>query len=176
MNSGARRPPAVTGSITIDNSGMPTMENPPPNAPFMKQIRNTPAKATRIVVPSAPARPGRRSSHPRPVRSSHEAVDRSLDLGMREADVPECASSSSRRCATAARRAKWRVILFQEAVTVRRPAPVLDAPAGWMMVERVADMSDLQCLLRSNARYNRVDAGRMLLYDISAIRTLISVQ
>jgi hypothetical protein len=24
-------------SITIDNSGMPTIENPPPNAPFMKQ-------------------------------------------------------------------------------------------------------------------------------------------
>ena len=50
MNNGASRPPAVTGSITIDNSGMPTMENPPPNAPFMKQIRNTPAKATRIVA------------------------------------------------------------------------------------------------------------------------------
>jgi hypothetical protein len=50
MNNGARRPPAVTGSITSDNSGMPTMENPPPNAPFMKQIRNTPAKATRTVV------------------------------------------------------------------------------------------------------------------------------
>src|SRR5215468_11059936 len=50
MNNGARRPPAVTGSITIDNSGMPTMENPPPNAPFIKQIRNTPAKATRIVA------------------------------------------------------------------------------------------------------------------------------
>ena len=32
----------MTGSITNDNSGMPTMENPPPNAPFMKQIRNTP--------------------------------------------------------------------------------------------------------------------------------------
>ena len=40
----------MTGSITIDNSGMPTIENPPPNAPFMKQIRNTPAKVTRIVV------------------------------------------------------------------------------------------------------------------------------
>jgi hypothetical protein len=26
------------------------MENPPPNAPFMKQIRNTPAKAIRIVA------------------------------------------------------------------------------------------------------------------------------
>ena len=40
----------MTGSITIDNSGIPTIENPPPNAPFMKQIRNTPAKVTRIVV------------------------------------------------------------------------------------------------------------------------------
>src|SRR5258705_12584421 len=50
MNNGARRPPAVTGSITIESSGMPTMENPPPNAPFMKQIRNTPANAIRIVV------------------------------------------------------------------------------------------------------------------------------
>ena len=40
----------MTGSITIDNSGMPTMEKPPPNAPFMKQIRKTPAKATRIVA------------------------------------------------------------------------------------------------------------------------------
>src|SRR5271154_7093153 len=50
MNNGARRPPAVTGSITNDNSGMPTMENPPPNAPFMKQIRNTPAKETRPVA------------------------------------------------------------------------------------------------------------------------------
>ncbi len=49
MNNGASRPPAVTGSITIDSSGMPTMEKPPPNAPFMKQIRNTPAKAIRIV-------------------------------------------------------------------------------------------------------------------------------
>ena len=45
-----RLPPAVTGYITTDNSGMPIMENPPPNAPFMKQIRNTPAKATRIVA------------------------------------------------------------------------------------------------------------------------------
>ncbi len=26
------------------------MANPPPNAPFMKQIRNTPAKATRTVA------------------------------------------------------------------------------------------------------------------------------
>src|SRR6185295_889172 len=50
MNNGARRPPAVTGSITNDNSGMPTMENPPPNAPFMKQIRNTPANAIKTVV------------------------------------------------------------------------------------------------------------------------------
>src|ERR1700682_3436813 len=50
MNNGARRPPAVTGSITIDSRGMPTMENPPPKAPFMKQIRKTPAKTIRIVV------------------------------------------------------------------------------------------------------------------------------
>ena len=50
MNKGASSPPAVTGSITIDNSGMPTMENPPPNAPFMKQIRKTPAKTTTIVM------------------------------------------------------------------------------------------------------------------------------
>jgi hypothetical protein len=50
MNNGASRPPAVTGSITSDSRGMPTMANPPPNAPFMKQIRNTPAKAIRIVV------------------------------------------------------------------------------------------------------------------------------
>src|SRR5215472_14921643 len=49
MNKGASRPPAVTGSIMIDNSGMPAMENPPPDAPFMKQIRNKPAKATSIV-------------------------------------------------------------------------------------------------------------------------------
>src|ERR1700760_47154 len=50
MNSGASRPPAVTGSMTSDSKGMPTMEKPPPNAPFMKQIRNTPAKAMRIVA------------------------------------------------------------------------------------------------------------------------------
>src|SRR4030095_14296689 len=50
MNNGASRPPAVTGSITSDSNGLPTMENPPPNAPVMKQIRNTPAKAIRIVV------------------------------------------------------------------------------------------------------------------------------
>src|ERR1700709_158573 len=50
MNHGASRPPAVAGSITNDSSGMPTMENPPPNAPFMKQISDTPAKATRMVA------------------------------------------------------------------------------------------------------------------------------
>src|SRR5262245_27833086 len=50
MNNGASRPPAVTGSITSDNSGMPTMAKPPPNAPFMKAIKNTPANATRIVA------------------------------------------------------------------------------------------------------------------------------
>jgi hypothetical protein len=36
--------------MTIDNSGMPTMAKPPPNAPFIKLIRKTPAKATRIVA------------------------------------------------------------------------------------------------------------------------------
>ena len=40
----------MTGSITTDNNGMPIMENPPPNAPFMKQIRNTPANTMRIVA------------------------------------------------------------------------------------------------------------------------------
>src|SRR5262249_18128910 len=50
MNSGASRPPAVTGSITRDSSGMPTMAKPPPKAPFMKQIRKTAAKAMRMVV------------------------------------------------------------------------------------------------------------------------------
>src|SRR5205085_10103953 len=50
MKSGASRPPAVTGSITIDSNGMPTMAKPPPNAPRMKLIRNTPARATRIVA------------------------------------------------------------------------------------------------------------------------------
>jgi hypothetical protein len=50
MNNGASRPPAVTGSITSDSIGMPTTAKPPPNAPFMKQIRKTPAKATRIVA------------------------------------------------------------------------------------------------------------------------------
>src|SRR5258708_22173483 len=88
MNNGARRPPAVTGSMTNDNSGMPTMENPPPNEPFMKQIRNTPAKAIRIVgaVNSIAA-----SSYPRPVGTSHETVDRRFDLATREADVAQFA-------------------------------------------------------------------------------------
>src|SRR5580765_3014557 len=92
---------------------MPTMENPPPNAPFMKQIRNTPAKATRIVAAVSSMRPppwSRRagvyeragrwlrraqvtkpSSHPRPVRSGHGTVDRRFDLAPYEADVPQCA-------------------------------------------------------------------------------------
>src|SRR5262245_27754212 len=91
MNRGASRPPAVTGSITIDNSGMPTMENPPPNAPFMKQIRNTPAKATRIVAIVRSIG----SSHPSisgwSAGRSDEAVDRRLDLGAHEADVAQCA-------------------------------------------------------------------------------------
>ncbi|MGX1392108.1 hypothetical protein AB7M70_001517 [Bradyrhizobium japonicum] len=50
MKSGASRPPAVTGSITHDSNGMPTMEKPPPNAPFMKQIRKTPEKAMITVA------------------------------------------------------------------------------------------------------------------------------
>src|ERR1043165_8100143 len=89
MNSGARRPPAVTGSITIDNSGMPTMENPPPNEPFMKQIRKTPAKATRIVaaVNSMGASP-----YPGRVGLRDEAVDRGFYLAAREADVAQFAS------------------------------------------------------------------------------------
>src|SRR5262249_13104686 len=109
MNKGASRPPALTGSITIDNSGMPTMENPPPNAPFMKQIRNTPAKATRIVATVSsmrpppqltragvllrvePPRPRRPSSHPRLVGRSDETVDRRFDLGTIEPDVAQCA-------------------------------------------------------------------------------------
>src|SRR5712672_1655364 len=85
MNNGARSPPAVTGSITSDSSGMPTMENPPPNAPFMKQIRDTPAKATRIVAAvNSMARP---PSHPRLVGTRHETADRRFDLAAREADV-----------------------------------------------------------------------------------------
>src|SRR5215475_8425460 len=88
MNKGASRPPAVTGSITIDNSGMPTMENPPPNAPFMKQIRKTPEKATRIVATVSSERP---SSHPPAVGDSHETVDRRLDLRTLEAGVTQCA-------------------------------------------------------------------------------------
>jgi hypothetical protein len=46
----ASSPHAVTGSITRDSNGIPMMEKPPPNAPFIMQIRKTPAKATRIVV------------------------------------------------------------------------------------------------------------------------------
>src|ERR1700752_3477897 len=108
MNKGARRPPAVTGSITIDNSGMPIMENPPPNAPFMKQIRNTPGKATRIVAavssmrltPQLPrarvhlgAGRSRRGEQPRRPSCTHprgrgdEAVDRRFDLGTRDTHV-----------------------------------------------------------------------------------------
>src|ERR1700733_2967006 len=113
MNKGASKPPAVTGSITIDNSGMPTIENPPPNAPFMKQIRNTPVKAIKIVgtvssIAKPPrltraddrrgddrsrrrAQPTTPSSQPRPIRSADETVDRSVDLASYEADVPQCA-------------------------------------------------------------------------------------
>ncbi|MFY9953001.1 hypothetical protein [Bradyrhizobium sp.] len=36
--------------MTIDNSGMPTMAKPPPKAPFIKAIKNTPAKARTIVA------------------------------------------------------------------------------------------------------------------------------
>ncbi|BBU31994.1 hypothetical protein BTHE68_57280 (plasmid) [Burkholderia sp. THE68] len=50
MNRGASNPPAVTGSITNDNSGIPMIEKPPPKAPFMKEIRNTPEKAIRMVA------------------------------------------------------------------------------------------------------------------------------
>ncbi len=45
-NSGASSAPAAIGSIASESSGMPTMAKPPPNAPFMKAIRNTPANAT----------------------------------------------------------------------------------------------------------------------------------
>jgi hypothetical protein len=44
-NKGASSAPAVIGSIASESSGMPTMANPPPNAPFMKAIRNTPESA-----------------------------------------------------------------------------------------------------------------------------------
>src|ERR1700743_2926935 len=103
MNNGASRPPAVTGSITIDSKGMPTMENPPPKAPFMKQIRKTPAKATRIVVAVSSTRPppqltrasrsppAERASQPRPVGIGDETADRRFDLATRDADVPQCA-------------------------------------------------------------------------------------
>src|ERR1700742_3905871 len=94
MNKGASRPPAVTGSITIDNSGIPTMENPPPNAPFMKQIRKTPAKATRMVVAVSSTRPPpqlRHASQPRPVGIGDETTDRRFDLATRDADVRQCA-------------------------------------------------------------------------------------
>src|SRR6266702_5756292 len=50
MNNGENKPPAVTGSITNDKSGIPMMENPPPKAPFINEITNTPVKATRIVT------------------------------------------------------------------------------------------------------------------------------
>src|SRR5271154_350283 len=87
MNNGARRPPAVTGSITNDNSGMPTMENPPPNAPFMKQIRNTPAKAINTV---GTVSSGAIILSP-PIGNGHDAVDRCLDLATRDTDVLQCA-------------------------------------------------------------------------------------
>src|SRR5262249_14361944 len=92
---------------TIDSSGMPTIENPPPNAPFMKQIRNTPAKATRIVATVSSmrpppqltragvrrrvvsSRPREPSSLPRLVGESDATADRPLDLGTHEADVPQ---------------------------------------------------------------------------------------
>jgi len=49
-NSGASKAPAESGSMTIDNSGMPTMAKPPPKAPFIKAIKNTPAKARTMVA------------------------------------------------------------------------------------------------------------------------------
>ena len=49
-NKGASSPPAVMGSITSDSNGIPTIAKPPPKAPFMKQIRNTPAKVARRVA------------------------------------------------------------------------------------------------------------------------------
>src|SRR5690349_21118540 len=49
MNSGARKAPAVSGSITIDSSGMPMIAKPPPNPPFMKAIRKVAASATTMV-------------------------------------------------------------------------------------------------------------------------------
>src|SRR5689334_1705567 len=104
MNKGASRPPAMTGSITIDNNGMPSMEKPPPNAPFMKQIRKTPAKATRIVLAVSSTRPPpqlrrlraglsrpRPASPPRSVANSEQTVNRRFDLGTHKADVGECA-------------------------------------------------------------------------------------
>src|SRR5580704_16743833 len=108
MNRGASKPPAVTGSITVDSSGMPTMAKPPPKAPFMKQIRKTPTKATRMVAAVSsmlsppyqvytgerlyirPRGSRRPSSPPRPVgKGGAKAADRLFDLALREADVPQ---------------------------------------------------------------------------------------
>src|SRR5882672_5417997 len=104
MNNGARRPPAVTGSITIDNSGMTTIENPPPNAPFMKQIRNTPAKVTRTVATVSSMAPpprlarawvhrGSEGHHPfvRLAGKWDETVDSRLNLETGQANVSQCA-------------------------------------------------------------------------------------
>ena len=48
-NKGASSAPAAIGSIASESSGMPTMAKPPPNAPFMKAIRNTPESAIASV-------------------------------------------------------------------------------------------------------------------------------
>src|SRR6266702_4287036 len=96
MNNGASRPPAVTGSITNDNSGMPTIENPPPNAPFMKQIRNTPAKAIRTVVSvnsMAPLHDGQVSQ-----RASAHGVDRGVQSGWCSQNDPTFVSVQVKHC------------------------------------------------------------------------------
>ena len=46
---GASSAPAAIGSIASESRGMPTMAKPPPNAPFMKAIRNTPESAIASV-------------------------------------------------------------------------------------------------------------------------------
>lgn len=44
------QPPALIGSMTSERSGMPIMEKPLPNAPFIDQISKMPANAMKIVV------------------------------------------------------------------------------------------------------------------------------
>ena len=90
-------------------------------------------------------------------------MDGRFDLGTREADVAECAViefAQARNGGATDAVARDPLPAGAESPKTRRSVEL----PGWTMVERVADMSGLQWLLRSNARYNRVDAGRMLLY------------